>query len=276
MFGPPTVRDHGTVTVSMPYYGCPRTLHRAVTSVLEQDYTNLHLVITNDGGGDGAWPPIADIDDPRVTRFNLPTNRGRYYADAVVLSACQTPWFAIHDADDWADPQWISDLVETAYGEGTLAAFAPQVVHAAGRRRTEQVHPLLRTLRPIPQMTHLAHHAGVYRTQTLRTAGGYHPGYRVGYDTLLVNLVRMIAPVSVSPHPRYHRCIRLGSLTTAKQTGFGSPERNAVRLRLQDLYRRALATDPSDLRRLIEDTIPVDIAESVRGDANRLMAQWYA
>lgn len=260
----------------MPYYGCPRTLRRAVVSVLGQDYPNLNLVITNDGGGDGAWSPIADIDDPRVTRFDLPANRGRYYADAVVLAACQTPWFAIHDADDWSEPRWLSDLIECAHGRGALAAFAPQVVHAGARRRNEPVHPLLCTTRPIPQMTHLAHHAGVYRTQALRAAGGYHPGYRVGYDTILVNLVRMVAPITTSPHPRYHRCMRYGSLTTSKQTGFGSPERNAARQRLQDLYRKALATDPSGLRRLVEDTIPVDLAESVRDDAKHLMGQWYA
>jgi glycosyltransferase involved in cell wall biosynthesis len=256
----------------MPYWGCPRTVRSAVDSVLGQTYENLRLVVVNDGDSPSIWGALATVDDPRLIRFDLPKNRGRYYADAVVLAAVETPWFAIHDADDWSEPMWLMELVSQAVEGDAVAAFAPQVLHHGGRVRAEAVHPQLATRTRLVQMTQLAHHAGVYRTTALRSAGGYHPAYRIGYDTMIVNLVRMVGPCVVSPQARYHRVHRFGSLTTSRQTGFGSPERNAVKIRLQEMYQVALGTDPSCLADMVRSTIPPPLLVDVDRDAKRLVA----
>lgn len=262
--------DHGVVTVSMPYWGCRRTVRTAVDSVLAQTYENLRLVVVNDGDSPSAWETLAGVDDPRLIRFDLPSNRGRYYADAVVLAATDTPWFAVHDADDWSEPAWLQDLVVRAVEDGAVAAFSPQVLHHGNRQRVEPVHQQLATQIRLPQLTQLAHHAGVYRTSELHAAGGYHPAYRIGYDTMIVNLVRMVGRCVVSPVPRYHRVYRFGSLTTSRQTGFGSPARVAVKRKLQELYQVALRTDPAGLADMVRATIPPPLLVDVDWDAKRL------
>lgn len=265
-----TRRDHGMVTVSMPYWGCPRTVRSAVDSVLKQTYENLRLVVVNDGDSPAMWNPLTGVNDRRLIRFDLPKNRGRYYADAVVLAATDTPWFTVHDADDWSDPMWLYDLVSHAVAADAVAAFSPQVIHHGRRSRTEPVHQQLATRVRLSQLTQLAHHAGVYRVEALRAAGGYHPAYRIGYDTMIVNLVRMVGPCVVSPKALYHRVYRLGSLTSSRQTGFGSPERAAVKRRLQDMYQVALNTDPSALADLVWSTVPPPLLAEVDRDAKRL------
>lgn len=254
----------------MPYWGCLPTIRRAVQSVLAQTYRDLILVVINDGGGHREWRTISDIDDRRLIRFDLQKNHGRYYADAVTLQACDTPWFSVHDADDWSEPEWLEELISRAVETDSVAAFAPQVLHRGAKKTIEQVHRQLETRDVLPGLTQLAHHAGVYRTEILRAAGGYHPAYRIGYDTMVVDLVRLLGPCAVSPNPRYHRVTRFGSLTMSRQTGFGTAARAAVKEKLIELYKLAVNINPNGLASLINGTIPNNIKCSVSEDAGQL------
>lgn len=259
------------VTVSMAAHRCPRTLPTAVASVLGQTHRDLRLVVINDGETPATfWRPLAGVDDDRLIRFDLPVNRGRYYADAVTLAACTTPWYAVHDADDWSEPQWLAELHETAQRTGAGAVFSPHHLHNGPKTRIEHCHPLLTTSEPIPQLTQLAHHAALYQTAALRQIGGHHPGYRIGYDTLLVDLIRLVVPVAVSPTPRYHRVTRLGSLTTSSQTAFGSPERNRVRNHLRGVYRRIVDNPTIPPGDIVAETVSDQLRADVHQDAARL------
>lgn len=266
--------DENTVTISMPTYACPRTTRKAVETVLAQTHNNLRLIVINDGENpEMTWKPIADINDPRLTRFDLPTNHGRYYADAVTLKACQTKWLAIHDADDWSEPEWLAELVDRANQTGALATFSPQHLHTGNRHKIVPTHPYAENQTPIPQLSEIAHHAGLYDVALLKSIGGHHPGFRVGYDTLLVNLIRLSTPIAVTSTPRYHRITRIGSLTTSAQTGFGSPARNEVKRLLIGLYYRVLNRGDKTIKEIIETTIPTELAQNVISDAERLRNQ---
>lgn len=236
-----TASQHGTVTVSMPFYQCHQTIRRAVTAVLDQTYRDLQLVVVVDGD---PRPPLAELSDVRDKRLHVVTfaeNRGRYFCDAAVLAATAAPWFAIHDADDHAEPEWLATLLDAAASRDADAAFAPQHVHTPrGGVRLEPVKPMA----PLGErMEQLAHHAGVYRTAALRKVG-IHPGFRVGYDTLLVNLLAMTGRVATVDVPLYHRVGRRGSLTTAPRTRFGSSHRAAAARRLQQLFQLARQRGP--------------------------------
>lgn len=254
----------GTITVSMPYYRCATTIRRAVLSVLGQTYHDLRLVVVNDG--DHHTPPwryLADIDDPRLIRVDLRKNMGRYFADAAVLAATGSRWFAIHDADDWADSDWLECLVHPMFRYGSVVALAPQWVHAPGGGAKIEMpadvpkdcYPRLRAGQPF--LTHIAHHATVYRTLVAQRIGG-HPGYRIGFDSLMVNLMLMLGSGLLESGARYHRDIRPGSLFTSTLTGRGSPERRAATRGLNRLYRRALVAD--DPARVVRDDVPADLA----------------
>lgn len=256
--------SHGRVTVSMPFYGCHTTIRRAVAAVLGQTYRDLQLVLVVDGDPRPPLGELAGINDPRLTVVPLPTNQGRYFCDAAVLAAANTPWFAIHDADDHAEPGWLATLLDAAAAQEADAVFAPQWVHPPrGGALLEPVKPL----GPLGErMDHLAHHAGVYRTTALRQVG-IHPGFRVGYDTLLVNLLAMTGRATVVDTPLYHRVGRRNSLTTAPRTRFGSNHRRAATRRLQQLYRQARQHGPRGV--VAADAAPV-LAGAVATAAARI------
>lgn len=91
----------GTVTVVIPTYRNPGTLARAVESVLAQDYTDLVCLVINDGADPAdTWAPLAHLNDPRLVRFDLTENRGRFYAEPrrAAWQARERLWAAIRKA----------------------------------------------------------------------------------------------------------------------------------------------------------------------------------
>src|SRR4051794_32338454 len=113
------------VTVAIPYFQCKPSIGQAVESMLSQTHSALTLVVVNDGDPEPPWPALDHIHDPRLVRFDLPTNRGIYFANAVVLAATDDPYFVVQDADDWSEPQRIAQLLQKLRAEdadGVLSA----------------------------------------------------------------------------------------------------------------------------------------------------------
>jgi hypothetical protein len=228
----------GRVTVAVPYHGACAYLGRAVESLLAQTHRELTVVVVNDGDPEPPWPLLDHLDDPRLVRFDLDANRGRYFADEVVLQATDDPWFLVQDADDWSEPTRVQRLlreVRRQHASGAVSARRLEGGNGAGR---VERWPRLGT--PLPAtMGHRATQQGLFRADALRRAGGFHPGFRVGYDTLLINLLEMLGRVVAVDEPLYHATVRTGSLTTASATCWGSARRADAVRRLQALYAAA-------------------------------------
>lgn len=228
------------VTISMPTFGTPPDLlRRAVDAVLAQTWVDFELVVTFDGTTDTR--ALVDYRDPRLCIWVRNTsNRGRYWSDAVVFAASSSPYFAVHDADDAARPEWLASLLANIVraGRGLLdppvASFGAQCVHAiGGSERIEGVRPFS----PHAGLQHLAHMAGVFDRRWLASVGGPHPGFRVGFDTLLTALPYLTGHrVAVLDEVLYDRYKRLDSLTTSKATGMRSPYRQGVARALARLW----------------------------------------
>jgi len=260
-----------TVTVSIPYYGCLATIRRAVTAVLAQTHTALRLVVVNDGDPLPPWPALADLADPRLIRFDLPANHGRYFCDAIALAACDTPWWTVHDADDEAEPDWLATMLATARRHRADVVFTAQTKHTLDGT---SVYAAVKRWDGTAVLRHHAHMAGLWRTDWLRLVGGPHPGYRIGYDTLLTAVAFAAGRVAVVERPLYHRHQRAGSLTQAPATRSGSPERHRARTDLRAIWPTVLgaATDtgPAAAGRIVSRTVRPADRHDVTAEAQRL------
>lgn len=241
-----TAPEHGPcVTVSIPYFRNRSYLRRAVDSILAQTYRNLRLVVVNDGDADPPWPVLEDITDPRLVRFDIEENRGRYFADAVVLDATPDDYFMVQDADDWSESARLAMLMQTLQRDHASAALSSsRHFRAAGRtlqRRGREAYPAsARAL--TQQFLHRGNHHALFEVSALRALGGYYAGFRVGYDTLLVNLLLMAADVAYVDEPLYNRFAHGASLTAAPETGLSSALRRQATRQLAALYRNAHAS----------------------------------
>lgn len=116
------------VSVCVPTYNRgPLLIERAVTSVLEQTYTNLELVIVGDHCTDNTEELLSHIQDPRLRFYNLPS-RDRKYRQTVenhwfvggaipankAMELARGQWIARVDDDDTWTPDHIEKLLRFA------------------------------------------------------------------------------------------------------------------------------------------------------------------
>ena len=259
------------LTVSIPTWNTPDALvQRSVESVLASEGVALRLIVVRDGGA--PLPPLPK--DSRLIVHEREQNEGRYYSDSVVveaLGASRNQVWAVLDADDWVEPGHYARLVR-AQATHDGAVVAPYRRREPGRP-VRLVKPQERRLNAADgTFRHLIHWcAGAYRLDRVHRAGGVHAGFRVGFDTLFLLMLSLTGPVGTIATPGYNwERRREGSLTTSKDTRFGSPQRIEAKRRLVALYERAYAAGPSKAGQVIRDDVPPNLSERVLAEAVEL------
>lgn len=227
------------VTASLPYFQCKQQVRRAVESILGQTHTDLTLVVVNDGDDDPPWDQLADIRDPRLVRFDLKSNHGRYFADAVVLNATADPYFLVQNADDWSDPERISISLEVIREDHADAAISAEYQYSmiAGKviSKVKKGYPTMnRSL--TYSFENRASYRGLFRSEALREIGGTYAGFHTGYGVLLIHFLLMTGSISYIGDPLYHRVIQSDTFKYGAGTGMVSATRRVVALQLEKLY----------------------------------------
>lgn len=99
------------ITVIMPVYKAEKYLARSVESVLAQTYTNLELILVDDGSPDGSGALCEDYAarDSRVRVIHR-ENGGAAAARNTGLDAAVGDYIAFVDADDHAAPEMLERL----------------------------------------------------------------------------------------------------------------------------------------------------------------------
>ena len=103
------------VSVIVPVYNAEKTLRRCVTSILEQQYTDLELLLVDDGSTDasGAICDEFSAQDARVRTIHQP-NAGVSAARNHALDQAQGVYLQFLDSDDWITPDATRSLVRAA------------------------------------------------------------------------------------------------------------------------------------------------------------------
>ncbi len=91
------------ISIVMPAYNAEKFIVQAIESILRQTYSNLELLIADDGSKDGTRKIIDAINDPRVKRFHNAQNMGYLKTCNKLLDLCTGSFIAFQDADDYSD-----------------------------------------------------------------------------------------------------------------------------------------------------------------------------
>lgn len=97
---PDLVSEKPLVSVGIPVYNAAKYVERAVRSVLEQSYSNIELIITNDGSTDASMDLARKIQDPRIHIYDDGVHRGISYRLNEQVKLAKGRYFARMDADD--------------------------------------------------------------------------------------------------------------------------------------------------------------------------------
>lgn len=95
------------VSVIMPAYNAAAYIEAAISSVLAQTYSDLEIIVVDDGSVDNTLEILDSITDPRLKVIHT-ENHGVSAARNTALDIVQTDYVAYLDADDL----WVEDKLE--------------------------------------------------------------------------------------------------------------------------------------------------------------------
>ena len=112
------------VTVIIPVYNNLKTLKKCVNSVLSQTYSNLEIILVDDGSNDSS-ENLCDKymeADSRISVFHT-ANEGVASARNLGIKEAKGKYIAFIDADDHIDPEYIEKLVSEIEKENCVMAM---------------------------------------------------------------------------------------------------------------------------------------------------------
>lgn len=90
------------VTVFIPLYNCEAFIRDALESVINQTYSNLEILIIDDGSTDSSAEMVKAYTDSRIRLIQNNSNKGIPFTRNVGLQEANGKYLAIMDADDSA------------------------------------------------------------------------------------------------------------------------------------------------------------------------------
>ena len=103
-----------TVSVIIPAYNSERYLSQALTSVLNQTYRNIEVIVVDDASNDDTVKIAYSFTDNRLKVLENQENLGVSGARNRALKIARGEWIALLDSDDWYAPQRIERLLSVA------------------------------------------------------------------------------------------------------------------------------------------------------------------
>jgi glycosyltransferase involved in cell wall biosynthesis len=103
------------VSIGVPTYNRPKTLRKTLESLVNQSYSNLEIVVSDNGSTDGDVDKIMAefCHDNRVKYFKQPTNRGAIFNFNFVLEKFTGSYCMRIGDDDWLDGNYIELCLKT-------------------------------------------------------------------------------------------------------------------------------------------------------------------
>lgn len=112
------------VSVVLPTYNRARLLPESIGSVLAQTYSDLEIIVVDDGSTDDTREVVSTIDDRRVRYLGLTKNMGQAIARNAGIGEATANLIAFQDSDDMWLPEkldmQISALRESAPNTGVV------------------------------------------------------------------------------------------------------------------------------------------------------------
>ncbi|NNK13973.1 MAG: glycosyltransferase [Desulfofustis sp.] len=110
------------ISVVIPAYNHERFIGAAIESVLNQSYSDLELIIVNDGSTDGTEAVIKTYEDRRL-RYYYQENQDAYNTINRAISMAQGKYISILNSNDIYTTDRLEKLVTCCEGHGTVCAF---------------------------------------------------------------------------------------------------------------------------------------------------------
>lgn len=101
------------ISVIIPVFNSEKYLKRCIESVLNQTYSNIEIIVINDGSTDDSKKIIEELKEKNKNiRLFSQQNKGQSAARNLGMEIAQGEYIGFVDSDDWIHPQMFSHLVK--------------------------------------------------------------------------------------------------------------------------------------------------------------------
>lgn len=122
------------VSVILPVYNGEKYLAEAVDSILGQTFTDVELLLLNDGSTDGSEAIIQAYKDDRIVYVKNEKNNGLIYTLNKAIALARGEYLARMDADDVALPERLQKQVSQLEQSGAAVLFTRvKLIDAGGK-----------------------------------------------------------------------------------------------------------------------------------------------
>lgn len=234
------------VSVIVSTYNAMPYLPEALTSIREQTYRNLEIVVVNDGSSDDSREYLSSVDDDRLIVIDQP-NSGCVSGWARAIASSSGPLLARMDSDDISEPRRIEEQVALITSNahdivgcwtnvfsddlGVVYCHRPPRSTAGFRLRLRRENPLV-------------HGSVLMRRDCYLRVGGYRPDSFPAEDLdLWTRMAADGASMSCVPEVLYRHRIHDSSVSSRH-----SDQQEALLRTHLEAVSRALVVDRSTLR----------------------------
>lgn len=183
----------GKVSIGIPVYNQAHFIEHAIRAALSQTYTDIEVLILDDGSTDNVQEVIGNFEDPRIKYFKFDENRGTVAAINQMAAMAEGLFYVSLAADDVIEPTFVEKAVNQFKADPWLEFVASQTdfIDEAGNPYVAD-HPFktiakARNMRREEWLDNLRHGnlyfgVGMYRRAVLLEVGGWNPEFGVLTD----------------------------------------------------------------------------------------------
>lgn len=211
--------DGPLVSVLMTAYESAGHIDTAISSLMQQTWRNIELIIIDDASTDNTGDVVREwmAQDARIRYIRLPYNAGTYVAKNIGLQYAKGEFVTCHDSDDWSHPLKIERQVKPLMKDGSLVCTISDWIRIQddGVYYARPVHPLGRLNPSSP----------LFRRREVLDVSGAWDCVRTGADSEFAARLKLVfgrnavlrlrQPLAFGAH-------RPGSLMTSPETGYSS------------------------------------------------------
>jgi glycosyltransferase involved in cell wall biosynthesis len=214
------------ITVHVPCYNYGRFLPDALDSLLQQSFAAWEAVVIDDASTDETVAVLDRYHDPRIRVVRHPVRRGHISTFNEGIALATGDLFVILSADDRYRPAFLERVVAwfDEHPEATLVTTHGERIDGQGCVFGTEVAPFERSgvyagLPLLFERTFVAASAGVARTATLRSLGGYDADLNHSADAYLWRQLAISGPVGYLHERLYERRFHAESMSlTARRS----------------------------------------------------------
>lgn len=102
------------ISILIPVYQAEQYLERCLDSALHQSYSNVEIVMVDDGSTDGSAKAAGRYTDQSNVSYYLEEHRGVSHTRQLLIQRAKGDYFFFLDADDYIDPRTLEILYDLA------------------------------------------------------------------------------------------------------------------------------------------------------------------